>query len=367
MALTPTITKYMMRHFLVSFFGVLFILLALTFLFDFIELMRRTASRPNVTIQYVLEMTALKLPSMLHILLPFVVLISSLLVFWRLSKSHELIIIRAAGVSVWQFIAPMLIATFVIGVLNITAFNPLAAATYKNYERLEDRFGMSSANPLNISNQGLWLKETRDNTQYTIHAGKIKQTEKALQMEDMSIFETDANDRFLRRIEAAKGTLKDHKFYLENAWIMEVGKAALFKEKLEIETILSLNKIQDNFSSPETVSFWTLPDFIKFFEQTGFSPLKHQLHWYSLIASPLFLCAMVLIAAVFSLNTNQRQGGIFLQTALGISAGFILFFLSKVSYAFGSSASIPLFLAVWSPSLIAIPLCLFALLHREDG
>ena len=89
MALTPTITKYMMRHFLVSFFGVLFILLALTFLFDFIELMRRTASRPNVTIQYVLEMTALKLPSMLHILLPFVVLISSLLVFWRLSKRSD--------------------------------------------------------------------------------------------------------------------------------------------------------------------------------------------------------------------------------------------------------------------------------------
>ncbi len=367
MALTPTITKYMMRHFLMSFFAVLLILLALTFLFDFIELMRRTASRPNVSLEYVIEMTALKLPAMVHVLLPFVVLISSLLVFWRLTKSHELIIIRAAGVSVWQFIAPLLITTFIIGVINITVFNPLAAATYKNYERLEDRFGMSSANPLNISNQGLWLKETRDNTQYTIHAGKIKQTDKSLQMEDMSIFETDKDDRFQRRIEAGKGILKDHKFYLENTWIMEVGKAAVFKDKLEIETILSLNKIQDNFSSPETVSFWTLPDFIKFFEQTGFSPLKHQLHWHSLVASPLFLCAMVLIAAVFSLRTNQRQGGILIQTALGISVGFGLFFLSKISYALGASASIPLFLAVWSPALIAIPLCLFVLLHREDG
>lgn len=367
MVMTPTITKYMIRHFLLSFFAVLFFLLAITFLFDFIELMRRTASRPNVSIEYVIQMTALKLPSMIHLLLPFVVLISSLLVFWRLTKSHELIVIRAAGVSVWQFIAPLLIVTFLIGILNITAFNPLAAATFKNYERLEDKFGMSSPNPLNISNQGLWLKETKQNTQYTIHAEKIKQKEKSLQMDDMSIFETDQNDRFQRRIEAQKGTLKNNIFYLDNAWIMEVGKPAKFTEKLEIETALSLDKIQDNFSSPETVSFWTLPDFIKFFEQTGFSPLKHQLHWYSLFASPFLLCSMLLIAAVFSLNTNQRQGGILIQTAMGISVGFFLFFISKISYALGASASIPLFLAVWSPSLIAIPLCLFALIHREDG
>lgn len=365
--MTPIITKYMVKNFVLAFLGVLFILLAITSLFDLIELLRRTASRPNVNMVAVFEMTLFKLPTMVNTILPFAILISSLFVFSRLTKSHELIIVRAAGVSAWQFIAPLLVVAFVIGVLNVTLLNPMAALSFKKFEKMEEMFHMSSSSPLNMSRNGLWLKETKDNLIYTIHSGSIKQIDGVLEMQDLSIFETDTKDRFKQRIEAEKGVLKNNELILSNAWIMEAEKPVVAKDNIKIPTMLSLDKIQDNFSSPETVSFWSIPTFIEFFENTGFSSLKHRLYWHSLIASPWFLCAMVLIASSFSLSLRQRQGRIFIKTTAALASGFILFFFSKFAYALGASSTIPLSLAIWSPIAIAISLCLFALLHYEDG
>jgi lipopolysaccharide export system permease protein len=52
---------------------------------------------------------------------------------------------------------------------------------------------------------------------------------------------------------------------------------------------------------------------------------------------------------------------------LALSTGFGLFFFSKLAYALGASASIPLALSTGAPSLIAITCSIFILLHYEDG
>ena len=44
-----------------------------------------------------------------------------------LSRSSELVIVRASGVSVWQFLQPALLVGLLIGIFAITVYNPLAA------------------------------------------------------------------------------------------------------------------------------------------------------------------------------------------------------------------------------------------------
>ena len=74
-------------------------------LFDFIELLRRAATKPDVGFGLVLEIAALRLPYVAMEILPFAVLLGGILAFWRLTRSSELIVARAAGVSAWQFLA----------------------------------------------------------------------------------------------------------------------------------------------------------------------------------------------------------------------------------------------------------------------
>src|SRR5438105_4480791 len=104
MRLSKTLSSYIGRQFFYSFGAVFATLLALIFVFDLIELLRRTAAREHVSFALNLEMALLKLPNTAQTMLPFAVLFGTMLTYWRLTRSQELVIARAAGVSVWQFL-----------------------------------------------------------------------------------------------------------------------------------------------------------------------------------------------------------------------------------------------------------------------
>jgi len=133
-----------------------------------------------------------------------------------------------------------------------------------------------------------------------------------------------------------------------------------------LATDLTLNRIQDSFAPPETMSFWDLPSFIGTLEKAGFTAVRHRLYWHSLLASPLMMCAMVLIAATFTLRYTRQGGGVFVIGA-GVLTGFILYLFTDIVFALGLSDSIPVTLAAWTPAGVATLLGLATLLHLEDG
>jgi hypothetical protein len=81
---------------------------------------------------------------------------------------------------------------------------------------------------------------------------------------------------------------------------------------------------------------------------------------------PFLLCAMVLIAATFSLRM-QRRGGATLMIMGGVATAFALFFLSDIVFALGLSATIPVVLAAWTPAGVSMLMGAAMLLHLEDG
>jgi lipopolysaccharide export system permease protein len=114
------------------------------------------------------------------------------------------------------------------------------------------------------------------------------------------------------------------------------------------------------------MSFWELPGFISLLEQSGFSAQRHRLHFNVLLARPLLFCAMVLVAATFSLRM-QRRGGAGMMIISGVVAGFLLYFLSDIIFALGLSAKVPVLLAAWTPTAVSMIFGVTMLLHLEDG
>ena len=100
-------------------------------------------------------------------------------------------------------------------------------------------------------------------------------------------------------------------------------------------------------------------------EDSGFSSVKHRLHWHSLLAVPLLLCAMVLIAATFSLRFTRR--GTWVLVLGGLLTGFLLYFVSDLVLALGLSGKLPPVLAAWTPAVIFTLLGVAGLFHLEDG
>lgn len=174
-------------------------------------------------------------------------------------------------------------------------------------------------------------------------------------------------DDFIRRIEAKSGQLVDQEFTLRDVWVMAPGLPSEHLDAMILPTTLTIGRIQEKFAQPESVSFWELPEFIEFFEAAGFSAHRHTLYWHTLVASPVLLAAMVLVAAVFTINPNLRSGKLLVRVLGGVIAGFALYFYSKVTYALGLSETLPLVLAAWSPAAVTLLLGVASLFHLEDG
>lgn len=359
-------SAYIGRHFLLGFVALFVMLMMLIFLFDVIELLRRAATKPDVTLYAVLNMALMKLPHMGQQVFPFTVLFGGMAAFWRLTRHHELVVARAAGVSVWQFLFPVLSLAFLLGLLKIMAFNPLASATLSRFEQLEAVHLKGQRSFLALSSSGLWLRQATEKNQAVIHAQSASQRGADVELRDVVIYQYEGIDHFTGRIDAKRAQLEDGFWRLRGAWVHSPEKKSKYEEEYWLETDLTLDSIQDSFASPETMSFWSLPGFIEGLEAAGFTALRHRLYWHSLLASPLLMCAMALIAATFTLRHSRWGGTVFIISG-GVLTGFVLYFFSDIVFALGLSDRIPVVLAAWTPSGVSALLGLATLLHLEDG
>lgn len=373
MHLPLTFSSYISRQFLLSVGLALCVVLAVVELIDLVELLRRTASKEGVPITAVFGMVLLKLPYMMETFLPYGVLIGGMLALTRLTRSQELVVARASGVSVWQFLAPLLILGLVLGAFSITVLNPLAAAMIARYEQLEGRYISGRPSLLTISASGLWLRQSESAAatlnektveEYILRAQRIAQTD--MTFSNVVVFTFGTEDNFIARIDAASAKLGAGYWEFSDAVISIPGLLPARHSVYHLPTKLEISEIRDSFAEPRTLSFWQLSRFIKTLEEAGFDALRHKVHWHATLALPAMLCGMVLLAAVFSLRL-PRKGRISLMILGALVAGFILFFVVNLFHAFGYSGSLPVALAAWAPPAILIMSALALLLHLEDG
>ena len=366
MRLSPTLSIYIGRHFMVSFFALFSLFLMLIVLFDVVELLRRAAARPEISFGMVMEMAFLKLPHMGQKAFPFAVLFGGMAAFWRLTRSQELVITRSAGVSVWQFLFPVIALAFALGLFQITVLSPLASTTLARFERMESALLRGSKSFLALSPNGLWLRQSNAEGQSVVHSRRVLQQGKNVELNNVVVFLYQGSDAFRGRIDAEHARLENGFWHMKNAWVHVPEKLPRLEKDFWLATDLTVAKIQDSFAPPETMSFWDLPGFIRTLEKAGFSAMRHRLYWHTLLAAPFLMCAMVLIAASFTLR-HARRGGTTFIIASGVLTGFVLYFFSDIVFALGLSDSIPVTLAAWTPSGVATLLGLATLLHQEDG
>jgi lipopolysaccharide export system permease protein len=364
MRLSLTLSLYLARHYFASVMFVFGILAALIFIFDVIEHLRRASGRDDAGFLIVLTMALFNLPVLAQKMLPIAALFGAMLSFSRLTRSNELIVARAAGISVWQFLMPPLLIAVLLGGGLMAVYNPLAAAMFSRYESLEARHLEGQSSLLAVSSTGLWLRQADPAGQSVVHAQQISAA--GTELRDVIIFLYHGNDKFVGRLDAKTASLEEGRWELKDVLHTRTDTTAVRHETYNLPTTLTLQQIQESFASPETLSFWALPGFIETLEEAGFSGVRHRLHWHSLLATPLMLCAMVLLAATVALRLNRR-GYTGVLIAVGFGAAFVLYIFSDIVFALGTAGSLPVSLAAWTPAGICTLLGVALLLHLEDG
>ena len=118
---------------------------ALVFIIDFAEFSSRTSSLPAFTLPLSLAIIGMRVPMFMQQTVPFVALLATMVLLVNLNRRSELVITRAAGVSVWQFLLPLGAGAFLFGLFVILVFNPVAAAGLAHSQLYEADMRASSA------------------------------------------------------------------------------------------------------------------------------------------------------------------------------------------------------------------------------
>ncbi|MEO1775270.1 MAG: LPS export ABC transporter permease LptG [Pseudomonadota bacterium] len=371
--MTWTLGSYIARRFITTAILAFMAVLLLVVVVELIERMSQNSDgRAGFT--DLIGMALLNAPSITLIAAPFTMLLAAMACFARLARSSELVVTRAAGVSVWALLTPAVLSAALLGAGAFAVYNPVAAAFAERFEALESKYFGRSSSSLSVSATGLWLRQGGESTQTVIRADRASSAVDRLW--GVTVFRFTADDQLTERIEARTAALQT------GAWQLNVVRRWRFepdaegadstetlpevREVMRIPTDLTPERIIESFAPPQTISFWELPSFIALLEDSGFAADRHRLHWHRLMSYPVVFCAMVLIGAAFSMRP-LRFGGLGVMALGCVMAGFGYFFLSDLAQALGATGAIPVVVAAWAPPASAVLLALGLLLHVEDG
>ncbi len=357
-----TLSRYIFRKFLISITSVFLLCLGLIFLIDLIEMMR-IAIKKGGTLADAMLISLLRVPSFAEMSLPLAVLIGSIGAFLIMSKNSELIIARSSGMSVWQFTRPALFVGAIIGILASTAYNPLAAGARAWSEVLQSQLSKNNK-PLLTTRKASWLRQDGPDGQSVLFASHVSR--QGAELSNVTFFQYDSSLHFSERIDAGSASLREGRWVLRNAAVSVQNEKTRHYKHYIVPTYLSLTQIQDSIGSAENISFWDLPRFIQIAEKAGLPARKYRLQYQTLLSRPLWMIAMVLLAATCSLQ-SFRFGNVQKMIFFGLITGFIFFVFAQISKNMGLSGHTSAILAAWGPATIACLVAASVLIHQEDG
>jgi lipopolysaccharide export system permease protein len=356
--------RYMAMRFFVTILTVFSVTFLIIFFVDFVEVLRSASKRDDVNPGSLALIAVLRIPIFAELALPFAVLIGAIMAFLGLSRTSELTIVRASGVSVWQFVQPGLWVAFLIGLFAVTVYNPLASAARAWSERMQAELFNAQKSFGTARGTGSWLRQESVDGPTILHA-KVS-ADRGLTLGGVTLLQFDLNNRFYEQIQANKAELGQGYWRLENAVVQSSGAAVQRYREYLVSTHLSPVQIMNSLGSLETLSFWDLPGFINFAKKAGIPTEQYELQYQLFLARPILLVAMVLIAATCSLKPF-RFGRIQTMVLAGLSGGFGFFIFSELSRKVGASGLAPVTVAAWAPALVALLISATVLLHQEDG
>jgi lipopolysaccharide export system permease protein len=233
-----------------------------------------------------------------------------------------------------------------------------------SFTALEAKYIRGQASQLDISRNGLWLRQGDAHAQSVVHALRV--ANQGVRLDDVVIFLFGASDKFLGRIEARSADLVQGAWMLHDAWVSDLEGRPVRHVSYSVPTTLTPTRIQESFAPPDTLSFWALPGFIHTAQQAGFRATRYLLYFDTLLALPAMFAAMVFMAASFSLRL-ARLGGLSRLVVQGALAGFGVYFFGNITQALGISGILPVALAAAAPATAAILIGMTLVFHQEDG
>jgi lipopolysaccharide export system permease protein len=303
----------------------------------------------EVGINIPIILSVLFVPSLLYNMFPFVILISGIWFFLKIKKTDEIIALKVSGISNFSIIIIPSIVSIILGILIITAFNPITSVLVKKYEIIKGSYEKDQEYLAAITVNGIWIKEKNINKNNIIRSSNLD-NENLIRV---TIYEFDKENNFVKRIEAKSANISSFNWILKDATIIDADGNYLASNisRLDYISMYDIQKIKSLYSNLDTISFWNLKNEIQLLEDRGYSTREMEAKFQRSFAFPFFLLSMVLLSGVFTLGMTFKENN-WSYVFIAIITSVLIFYFNDFSAALGKTEKLPILISVWMPIVI---------------
>lgn len=292
----------------------------------------------------------LNLPQLLYQVFPSAMLLGGLLSLGALSSTSELVVIRAAGISISRITVAVLKAGFMLIVIAVLLGEFLAPETISTAKTM--RAEALEGRVLIGDRKGLWSKYN-DNF---VHVGTVLPD---IQLRDVTIYELDTEHQLKKTTFAGQAHYDqtDQAWHLQNVTSSEFARDSVKSSHNEVEiwpVMISTDLFNVLNLEPEDMSATELWQYSLYLDDNELDSDAFWLAFWVKMFTPLTSVGMLMIAVPLVLTSSSRSGGTGRRILIGVMIGVAFYVLNRVVNQMGIIYGITPALSAGLPSLLVI-------------
>lgn len=300
------------------------------------------------------EFVALSVPQQLYELLPMAVLLGALIGLGQLASANELMVMRAAGVSVLRLGRGAMLGGLVIAIGTFLLGEFVAPHAEQYARSMKNMARMQRVSWLGAS--GVWA---RDGNRFV----NVRQMLREDELRDVSVYEFDDEGQLRKILAARTAHAGEQGWQLGNIAVTEFTPEGIETRRVEQvswETLLSPSLLRLFVVDPDTLSMQGLRRYVTYLEHNGLETRRFEQAFWIKVVAPVSVLVMVLLAVPFVFgpmrSVGQGQRVIF---GVLIGVGFYVFnlTLAQSGLVFGLNP----FISAWLPTVLFAAGSVFAL------
>ncbi|HUL08903.1 MAG TPA: LptF/LptG family permease [Candidatus Acidoferrum sp.] len=328
---------------------------------------------------------ALRVPDLASFILPFAMLIASLLMLAKFARNNEIMALKASGMSFYRLLLSLVPAALLIGLLHFLISDQLVPRTARILQEWDaaaqpappagkaaDKDASAATSPSDnvpltppspgAGKSGDWI---RDGDAYVrietvLNDGK--------ELHGVTIFERQGHPVLNERLHAERALYDGESWRLFNVQRLSLAGGQDRKPEriaeMPWQTSLTPDHLADLTTDPATLSLGEVWRFVSH-PDVGSRPADFYKTWLlRKLGLPLVTIMMLLLAAPVAQGL-QRHGGLGLGLAVGIGLGFLYFVTDGLLMTLGEMGTISPLIAAWSPTALFAAIGVSALLKIE--
>jgi lipopolysaccharide export system permease protein len=348
-----SINRYIINEYIKSLFVVIAVMLSIILLINLLDEFNFFKSKKDLKFIFFIIFTILKIPNVLINLFPFIVLFGGIVFYLKIYNHNEVISLRVMGYSNIQIILIPALTSFIIGYIIVFLIVPFSSSMLRYYESLRSEYN-ETKNLVFVNETGIWILDKNEKEKNIIRIEKISKDFSVVNQ--ITIYNYDSSNNFIKRIDATEGFIKDKNWQLNKVYIISANKKnnkENYLNNYNYTSNVNISELKNVYKNTDTTSLLDINKEMMILEDKGYSTIDLRIRYQKLISFPIYLLAMSILSGLMIINLGKTSNYL-KYGSYGVIISVIIYFLNDLSITIAKSGIISVDFSVWIPIFLII-------------